>query len=163
MWSQGGSVLPVSQYEGWGNDLCEWNTFCMTFSLNIVCLWISLLAFCGQQHAIFHPINETEGLLFEAYVLFLLTGRYETVLRLHGPSLWTQMDRVKPVIMKRSFASTVLLFTKNIPVCSSNSSFFILTEQFVVKQQCCWCLSTLKLSLYDDSQFVRCHLVNIMY
>ena len=55
MWSQGGSVLPVPQYEGWGNDLCSWNTLCITLSFNIVCLWTSLPAFCGQQYDITDP------------------------------------------------------------------------------------------------------------
>lgn len=46
--------------------------------------------------------NWIEELIFWDDVLFLLTGCYETVLRLHSPSLWTQMDGVKLVIMKRS-------------------------------------------------------------
>lgn len=41
MWSQGGSVLPVSQYEGWGNYHESSNTVYIKLSLYVICVWIS--------------------------------------------------------------------------------------------------------------------------
>lgn len=61
-------------------------------------------------------------------VLFLLTGRYETVLRLHGSSLWTQVDRVK--LGGLTFSSTLLL-NIFIYIIAQIELFFTLTLQFI--------------------------------
>lgn len=69
---QGGSVLPVSQYEGTGNQC-----------FGLIDLY--------QSH-------DSIVLLSTHYVFIcVLTGCDETLLRLHSAPLWTQMDRMNGV------------------------------------------------------------------
>lgn len=116
---QGGSVLPVPQYEGWGEYFCV----CISLSGKIV---LNSDDYSGKTPCV--AVCTIQKVDYSKNTLRTLcyAGRYEIVLRVHGPSLRTQMDRIKLEAVKSCPVTciSVLLFVKEIFLSAAPQLFY---------------------------------------